>query len=573
MQLVNAYIDLRFDSYPIPVDVNGYLVNSVQEIAPLLDKLKVLGFNSISMAVQVPLDMRTGQIYLGSFSNHDNKALPQDLWKIVDYAHSIGMSVNLEALPSSVYFADGTWDNTDANLNASMSLGAGVTVSTIFNSISTYQKTIASLAQQHSVEMLTIGNNNWGYDSQTYAQYWQNDIQGIKSVFSGKLAYEAYWDNAIWSMTDVVQFQVIPLISTTPIYDLATIVEDWYHANGGIGRGDAVSNYVQLIADIAHKYSNKQILLADYRQYAIDNGIGDTITPFNYTFNGQDVSQLPLPNYREQVLAYEAFVYLAKYVLGNSINGFGVTEFGPWLQGAWIQQNPLYKWDEQVGDDLWNRPDVLNAIQQSLSSNPLPNYFFSTPSNDAIKGNAGALNTAVFYSSYASSKITTSATGVITVSNTSDGTDSLTNIQRLQFGDGAALSYDIAATQTAGSSYMLYKAAFNRAPDTPGLGFWISKMDGGMDYNTVAQNFVNSTEFKTAYGGSNPSVNTLVTKLYNNVLTRNPDGGGLAFWQEKLSTGGWTTANVLGYFATSAENVANVTSLIANGIPYQEWVG
>jgi len=120
---------------------------------------------------------------------------------------------------------------------------------------------------------------------------------------------------------------------------------------------------------------------------------------------------------------------------------------------------------------------------------------------------------------------------------------------------------------------MLYKAAFNRAPDTPGLGFWISKMDGGMDYNTVAQNFVNSTEFKTAYGGSNPSVNTLVTKLYNNVLTRNPDGGGLAFWQEKLSTGGWTTANVLGYFATSAENVANVTSLIANGIPYQEWVG
>jgi len=119
---------------------------------------------------------------------------------------------------------------------------------------------------------------------------------------------------------------------------------------------------------------------------------------------------------------------------------------------------------------------------------------------------------------------------------------------------------------------MLYKAAFNREPDTPGLGFWINKMDGGMSYGTVAQNFVNSTEFKTAYGGSNPSVNTLVTKLYNNVLTRNPDGGGLAFWQEKLSTGGWTVANVLGYFATSNENVANVTSLIAKGIPYTEWV-
>jgi hypothetical protein len=94
-----------------------------------------------------------------------------------------------------------------------------------------------------------------------------------------------------------------------------------------------------------------------------------------------------------------------------------------------------------------------------------------------------------------------------------------------------------------------------------------------MSYNDVAKNFVTSAEFKTAFGGSNPSVNTLVTKLYNNVLSRTPDSGGLAFWQEKLSTGGWTVANVLGYFATSAENVMNVTPLIANGIAYQEWAG
>jgi hypothetical protein len=152
------------------------------------------------------------------------------------------------------------------------------------------------------------------------------------------------------------------------------------------------------------------------------------------------------------------------------------------------------------------------------------------------------------------------------------GIDTITNIERLKFTD-TNIALDIGKDQTAGSAYMLYKAAFNRTPDVGGLGFWISKMDGGMDYNTVAQNFVNSAEFKTAYGGSNPTVNTLVTKLYNNVLTRAPDGNGLAFWQDKLTTGGWTTANVLGYFATSNENVANVASLIGNGITYQEWVG
>ena len=144
-------------------------------------------------------------------------------------------------------------------------------------------------------------------------------------------------------------------------------------------------------------------------------------------------------------------------------------------------------------------------------------------------------------------------------------------VERLQFTD-TMLALDTGKDQTAGSGYMLYKAAFNRTPDTGGLGYWINKMDTGMSYSDVANNFVNSAEFKTAFGGSNPSVNTLVTKLYNNVLNRAPDAGGLAFWQEKLTTG-WSTADVLGYFSTSAENVTNVTPLIANGIQYQQFVG
>jgi hypothetical protein len=145
------------------------------------------------------------------------------------------------------------------------------------------------------------------------------------------------------------------------------------------------------------------------------------------------------------------------------------------------------------------------------------------------------------------------------------------SIERIQFSD-TNVALDTGKDQTAGSGYMLYKAAFNRTPDAGGLGYWISKMDSGMGYSDVAKNFVNSAEFKTAFGGSNPSVNTLVTKLYNNVLNRTPDAGGLAFWQEKLNTG-WSTADVLGYFSTSAENVTNVTPLIANGISYTQYAG
>ena len=191
--------------------------------------------------------------------------------------------------------------------------------------------------------------------------------------------------------------------------------------------------------------------------------------------------------------------------------------------------------------------------------------------NDAIDGGNG-IDTAV-YSGISSQYQITAGMRATVIDKTAnrDGTDTLTNVERLKFSD-TSLALDISKDQTAGSGYMLYKAAFNRTPDAGGLGYWISKMDSGVTYSSVAQSFVNSAEFKTAFGGSNPSVNTLVTKLYNNVLNRTPDAGGLTFWQDKLNTG-WSTADVLGFFSTSGENVTNVTPLIANGISYTQYVG
>jgi hypothetical protein len=204
----------------------------------------------------------------------------------------------------------------------------------------------------------------------------------------------------------------------------------------------------------------------------------------------------------------------------------------------------------------------------------------TTAANDLIEGSAGT-NSVLYAGMVSSYSVADNANGITTIVDTvtnRSGIDTLVNVERLKFSTldpntGVnSIALDIGKDQTAGSGYMLYKAAFNRTPDVSGLGFWINQMDTGMGYSDVAKNFVNSAEFKDAYGGSNPSVSTLVTKLYNNVLNRTPDAGGLAFWQEKLTTG-WTTADVLGYFSTSAENVTNVTPLISNGIQYQQFVG
>ena len=150
-QLINAYIDLRFDYADDPVDKNGHIIGSFEQITLLINQLKEIGFNSVSLAVQVPLDLQTGEIRLGSFATKDNKNLPIDLWEIIDYAHSLGLSVNLRALPSVVYFSDGAVDNGDSDLNISLSLGQGVTHQKLFESISNYQKKIALLAEKHHV--------------------------------------------------------------------------------------------------------------------------------------------------------------------------------------------------------------------------------------------------------------------------------------------------------------------------------------------------------------------------------------------------------------------------------------
>jgi hypothetical protein len=208
------------------------------------------------------------------------------------------------------------------------------------------------------------------------------------------------------------------------------------------------------------------------------------------------------------------------------------------------------------------------SIQVSVS--PKIPLIINTP-NLLVSGTSGIDGT-VFAKAQSNFTITVAGSQASVIDKSGGlGTTILSNVERLQFAD-TMIALDIGKDQTAGSGYMLYKAAFNRTPDVGGLGYWIGKMDTGMGYSSVAQSFVNSTEFKTAFGGSNPTVNTLVTKLYNNVLSRTPDAGGLAFWQDKLNTG-WSTADVLGYFATSNENVTNVTPLIANGIAYQQFAG
>lgn len=154
-------------------------------------------------------------------------------------------------------------------------------------------------------------------------------------------------------------------------------------------------------------------------------------------------------------------------------------------------------------------------------------------------------------------------------SNLSD-TDEGVSLERLSFSD-TNLALDINGPQSAGGAYRLYQAAFDRTPDTAGLGYWIDAVDKGMSLESVANSFLQSQEFKSLYGDS-PSNQQFVTLLYNNVLNREPDADGLDYWLNDLSSG-ISRAGVLASFSESQENQLNVIGQIENGLQYLLWEG
>ncbi|MES2130350.1 MAG: DUF4214 domain-containing protein [Pseudomonadota bacterium] len=181
-----------------------------------------------------------------------------------------------------------------------------------------------------------------------------------------------------------------------------------------------------------------------------------------------------------------------------------------------------------------------------------------------IDGGAG-LDVVAYSGTAAAHTIASDGKGGFTVAAAGLQTDTLSGIERLYFsGEADALALDVAGN--GGAAYRLYQAAFNRAPDKIGLGFWMAALDRGMSLHDVAQAFVGSAEF-TARDKAAPDDASFVTQLYQNVLHRDGEAGGFNFWVGKLHDG-LARADVLAAFSDSAENQAALATIIGNGFAY-----
>lgn len=207
---------------------------------------------------------------------------------------------------------------------------------------------------------------------------------------------------------------------------------------------------------------------------------------------------------------------------------------------------------------------IGTAANESLTGSGADNRLAGMGGNDNLDGGAG-LDTAIYLGQRNNFDVTKTATGFTVADKTGiEGNDTLSNVERIVFAD-ATMALDIRGT--AGQAYRIYQAAFDRTPDSGGLGFWIAAMDKGMPLAKVAATFVSSAEFVALYGAA-PSNADLVYRFYQNVLHRAPDGGGAAFWIGLLDSHTLTVAQVLESFSESPENQDALIGLIGNGFVY-----
>jgi hypothetical protein len=190
-----------------------------------------------------------------------------------------------------------------------------------------------------------------------------------------------------------------------------------------------------------------------------------------------------------------------------------------------------------------------------IIGNSADNRLTGNGGNDRIDGGAG-FDTAVYSGSFSAFQLVRAADGSLQVTSTGaqawQGSDTLTGIEALQFGDRLVFNLDAAEASVA----RLYSAAFGRAPDAAGLAVQLHALDAGTSLAQLADNFLHSGEYAARYGLAQSNAG-YPTALYKNVLDRDPDSAGLAVQVEALDHG-LSRVQLLLNFADSAENRAKV---------------
>jgi len=245
-----------------------------------------------------------------------------------------------------------------------------------------------------------------------------------------------------------------------------------------------------------------------------------------------------------------------------------------------VLTGPVTTWVNQTGSLITRYALQMDfaksgAAGDTIVSSPMTlsiNGIGTNSANSEIVMGQGSIDKFVYQAPSSAYSIGVMAGGLTVTSRNSSEVDRLTSVERIKFAD-KSIAFDVDGN--AGKVYRIYKAAFGRDPtqgDLTGLGYWISQTDNGMSLLEVSARFIDSSEFTRVYG-LNSSNSDFLSKLYRNILGRNPDQIGFGWWLDQLNTNPEKTRRkVLADFSESPENKQSVATLIGNGISYAEFL-
>ncbi|MEZ5341273.1 MAG: DUF4214 domain-containing protein [Acidimicrobiales bacterium] len=99
--------------------------------------------------------------------------------------------------------------------------------------------------------------------------------------------------------------------------------------------------------------------------------------------------------------------------------------------------------------------------------------------------------------------------------------------------------------------YRAYCVTLLRWPDLGGFNYWLGVRQSGVSWEFIEDTISDSPEFKARYGTLTDD--QFVARIYNDVLKRQSDAEGLAYWQGLLRSKQLTRGQVLFFFSDSAE--------------------
>lgn len=103
-------------------------------------------------------------------------------------------------------------------------------------------------------------------------------------------------------------------------------------------------------------------------------------------------------------------------------------------------------------------------------------------------------------------------------------------------GDRLALTSALAVTDAWAGARVneLYQTVFSRAADTSGRAYWLDQIKRGLPLESVGVEFYGSREYFDRSGGTAQS---WIRAMYEDLLGRSADSGGLTYWVGQLAAG------------------------------------